>query len=164
MDPRKVTLEIDSEQSKRRARWQRNKMAERARLRKPLPTSLNQCVIDQIFAERDRRIFDYPGYTRISFGAHRSGWGTHEFHCDVWAARTALELLLKHRKISDGLIANWMAERGLAHGYAHAGRSSSLRTMVGRARKAIAIREAANTFMGREPVWPIFMLVQGDNE
>ncbi len=144
MDNCDTPRETDGMQAKRRARWRRNKRAARARLRKPIPTPLDLAVIEQIFAERDRRSDVYRIPWTMHFGAHNHGWGTHDFHFDVWATRTVLERMHGERKISDGLIANWLAENGLAHGYAHGGRSSSLRTMVSRARKAVEQLESAN--------------------
>lgn len=154
--------EDDDRQAKRRARWLRNKRTERARLKKPPPATLGPAVIEQIIAERNRRAADTRHPWQMHFGAHNHGWGTHDFHCDVWAARTILELMHEKSKISDGRIANWMAENGKTNGYAHGGRSSSLRTMVGRARKAIEILETAHNRRTGGPTWlPFNVIAEG---
>lgn len=151
-----MKLEGSDRQTKRRERWLRNKRAERARLKKPSPAPLSPAIIEQITSERDRRNADIRYPWQMLFGAHNHGWGTYEFHCDVWATRTILELMHGKPKISDGLIANWLAENERTYGYAHGSRTSSLRTMVGRARKAIEILETAHNRRTGGPTWMPF--------
>lgn len=157
--------EITPQQEKRRLRWKRNKAAERARKRKLAPAPLESAIIEQIMRERDRRAAAPSTPAAMHFGAHNHGWGTHAFHCDVWAARTVLWAQHGHRKISDGMIARWMAENDLSHGYTHGERSSSLRTMVGRARKAIEILETHITRRRPSPCWaPFSDIAENDGE
>src|SRR3990167_6013771 len=136
----------------RRARWRRLKEAQRSRNRTPQPELPPPAVVDRILQERDRRSRGFGAYPPNGGGAHNSGWGSHAFHCDVWAARAVLEQQLLGKRVSDGMIAAWMSANGLRHGYAE----SSLRTMIWRARKAISQLETAPRRSTGKPLWAPF--------
>lgn len=112
-------------------------------------------ILTQLIVERDRRLAT-PSPWVMHLGAHNHGWGTHAFRCDVWLARTVLQLQHPSKAISNGKIARWMVEKGMTHGYAHTEKSRSLQTMVSRAQKAIAVLEALKVSKTSAPYWPAF--------
>lgn len=143
--------EVEASREKQRARWRRNKRAERLRKRPAGHRPLSPDLIERIWVERDQRLANYPLFLWNHPNWHW-GRGSNAFQCDVWAVRTLLEWELGIKKISDGKIARWMVEHDLTHGY----RPASLRTMVWRAREAIAILETAEGRVKGSPCWPPF--------
>ena len=137
---------VGDQQAKRRERWRRNKRAQRSRGTPPAPALLSQDFEASVWAERDRRRETYPHWLWIN-PRWTGGRGTYAFQTDVWAVRTLLEKQHHSRKITAGMIARRMAEINLTYDF----KPSSLRTMVYRAYKAIAILEGN---VGRSPTWP----------
>lgn len=156
MEQHEKVPEIDLKQAKRRARWRRNKEAERQRKAPPPSPPLPAEIIAEVWAERERRYERGAHYMWPVPGWHY-GRGSWEFQCDVWAVKTLLAIQLHKAKPSPGMIARWMADHGLAHGYAHGEKSGSLRAMVGRALAAIAILETTKLRDWTEPAWPEFI-------
>lgn len=146
---------VISTEGKRRARWRRNKRAERERKRIPAPAELDPAIAEHVWRERDKRAQLFPEWLCFLPGWHQ-GRGSEAFQCDVWAAQTMLELQHGARKISDGMIARWMIENDLTHGYM----PNSLRTMVRRAREAIEVLEKGTMRTHKSPAWPPFQLPQ----
>ena len=144
----------DARRQRRRARWRRNKRAERSRNAKPLAALSDKRVEAEIWKECAARKERYPQYfSNVYDWRNGRGRGSFEFQCDVWAVRTLLEHTYDDRRsISDGKIARWMIQNDLSHGY----KEGSLRTMVWRARQAIAIMETTPLFGASEPFWPPF--------
>lgn len=149
MDHRDGLTQLDAKQAKNRARWLRNKREARLRNQKSPPKTLCPEIIRQIWAERDCRAADYPGYLWNVRG-WQYGRGTWEFQCDVWAVRTLLELQFDHASVTAGKVAHWMWENGLTHGYG----AASLRTMAYRAYEAIKVLETIGGRRGQGPHWP----------
>lgn len=135
----------------RKARWLRNKRAERSRNRAAQAPPLPEKLIAEIWRERDRRLENYPRY-HWNHQNWRYGRGSEEFQCEVWAVKTLLELQTPTKKISDGMISKWLVLHGVTHGY----NASSLRTMVWRARQAIEFLETVTGRAGSAPCWPPF--------
>ena len=136
---------------KRRARWRRNKRAERAR-RQPEPLlSSTEEFEARVWAERDRRRVTRPQ----CIWWHRSwtgGRASYSFQTDVWAVRTLLEKQHYPRGVTAGMVARRMAAIGLARGF----KPSSLRTMVYPAYQAIVILEGTHEASVKEHSWPTF--------
>lgn len=146
---------LEEAQEKRRARWKRNKRAERKRKRPPMSAKLSADSISEVWQERERRAEAHPGW--ITFNAKwRGGRGSWEFQCDSWAVRTLLQLEFWPRKVTAGKVARWMWSNDLQHGYNQA----SLRTMVYRAFEAIDILESVTNKAG-DPFWPPFVPTGG---
>lgn len=140
-------------QANRRARWVRNKRAERARHAPPPPLPPDPLIEKAIWAERDRRFASYPSYLwSYQDWGQGTGRGSFAFQCDVWAVKTLLKLQSPEEPVSAGQIARWMKEHGKSHGY----KPGSLRTMVWRALAAIVILESAPSRAEVSSVWPPF--------
>lgn len=144
-----------ADQESKRARWRRNKRAERERKRPIPPRELPPTVLSMIESERAHRLAKGMP-SDLSFNITNHGWGSYKFHCDVWSVRTRLRAQHPKKRITAGSVARWMRENGLSHGY----KPSSLRTMVYRAFEAIKAMEepSPNPFFGRErgPWWEAF--------
>lgn len=140
-------------QRARRARWKRNKQAERKRKAVPPLAPLPDAMKNLIWRERDRRIEAIP--TRFFYLAEALGlYGSWEFHCDVWAARTIIEIQNEGRIPTAGKVAKWMGRNQLSHGY----QPNSLRTMVYRAYEAIALYEKTQLSGTSTPIWSQFSI------
>lgn len=137
----------------RRARWKRNKQAERKRKALPPLTPLPDAILKSIWTERDRRFETIP--TSFFYLPEALGlYGSWEFHCDVWAARTIIETQHEGRRPTAGKVAKWMGRNQLSHGY----QPNSLRTMVYRAYEAIALYEATKLSGSSTPIWTQFSI------
>lgn len=131
---------------RRRARWRRNKQAERARKkqkrREPSPK-----FVDAVFAERDRRAslqsassytFRHPSFTKE---------GTWErairFTADVWAASMLVEAEFGIGEATPTRIKGKLQQLGWTHDYS----DQSLRKMIYRARERIETLETTGHLM-----------------
>lgn len=153
--PSKRSKKTVASQELKRARWRRNKRAERER-RRPLPPSeLPVEVLSAIEEESSLRLRKGKP-PDLQFNITDHGWGSHAFHCDVWSVRTRLRAQRPGARITAGTVARWMAENGLSYGY----KASSLRTMVYRAFNAISAMEQPNLSplfgRARGPWWGAF--------
>ena len=136
---------------KRRARWRRNKRAERA-CRQPEPLSLpTEDFQARVWAERDCRRANLPRCVWWD-RSWRDGRGSYAFQTDVWAVRTLLEKQHQPCGVTAGMVARRMAAIGLTHDF----KLSSLRTMVYRAYQAIVILEGRHEASVSEDSWPTF--------
>ncbi len=151
-DDREPT-DLDPGAAKRRARWARNKIAERARKAPQEPPPLDPPQIAAIWAERDRRRQIYPHFLWNHPGWH-GGRGSFEFQTDVWAVRTIIRAQTGKDRVTAGKIAQWMDANGLTHGF----KINSLRTMVYRAFEAIEILETVGRRKGDPPYWQRLVL------
>ncbi len=138
----------------RRARWRRNKRAERARKAAPLPAPLDTHLVQSIWTERNRRHENYPHFLWNHPDWHR-GRGSFAFQCDVWAVRTLLEAQKHRSPVTAGEVARWLSENDLDHGF----QTGSLRTMVYRAFEALKVLETAKRRRAAVPFWPAFSLL-----
>lgn len=145
--------EVDPRAAKQRARWVRNKRAERVRNALPEPPPLDPPQILAILEERDRRRQTYPHFLWNHPGWH-GGRGSFEFQTDVWAVRTLIRAQTGKDRVTAGKVARWMEVNGLTHGF----KVSSLRTMVYRAFEAIEILESVCRRKGDPPYWQRFVL------
>lgn len=151
----------ESIREKQRARWRRNKKAERARSKPECPPPPKE-FLAKVLAERDRRsnreavrsIWNDPKlryWTREGRSIlvnRNSGQPWIPFVADVWAARTLIEHQFGMGTATPTKIARWLTENDRLHGYA----SGSIRPMVYRALESLARLEGAGT---SEPIWPI---------
>jgi hypothetical protein len=148
-------MPIDFE--KRRARWQRNKAAERKRHKtsKQLPP-IDPDFERSIWAERDKRLDNFPwDMPRLPDGRafHRRLYEeTYDLICDVWAVEALLTSQHGSLKVSDGKIANALHDLGK---HCELERPS-LRTKVWRARQVVRYLEDAPARGGRGRYWPKF--------
>lgn len=149
MNDGSLQTEDQIELAKRRAQWRQSKRAERARkASKPSPP-VDPVTIERIWREKARREQHYPSFLWNN-PLWLGGRGTYLFQCDVWAVRTLLEQQHPLRNITAGQIARWMQANQLSHGY----KAESLRTMVWRAQKAIAVLETTPSRSGDGSLWP----------
>ena len=141
----------DSQQAKRRERWRRNKQAQRSHEKPMALASLTPEFEASVWAERDRRRLNYPGWLWTN-PQWDGGRGTYKFLTDVWAVRTLLKKQHFPRKVTAGMVGRRMAEIGLYYDY----KPGSLRTMVYRAYEAIAVLETHTNKFGEGLAWPTF--------
>jgi hypothetical protein len=154
------------DQEKQRARWRRNKSAERARSTQYAPQIPSPEFVARVMEERDRRLAvlatpgEYPYELWAGLESYRvpGTWQkvdskTQRFLADVWVART----LLKHQfgRAGATAIAKWLTESGCNPGYA----KGSLRVMVTRALDRIVLLETTAHYYRDEAFWPPFSAV-----
>ena len=143
--------------AKQRARWRRNKAAERRRIKdEKQPIPIDPIFEQSVWIERDKRLRSFPWemprqpdgspYKRRMYGE------TQALVCDVWAVELILENQTVGKKISTGQIASWLQQNGKTHGV----KASSLRTKVWRAREVVSHLENAPARKGTGQYWPAF--------
>ena len=150
-------MAIDKE--KQRARWKRNKRAERAR-KKPLrkvPHELSPDFISAVEKERERRLNVDCGGADVFRSSFYYEDGTWEkaigFAADVWAVTTILEAKWGPGSATIAAVHAELEASGRMHGYT----SQSLRKMIYKARERITILETTGLpWMHGEPFWPPF--------
>lgn len=145
---------IDEE--KRRARWRRNKSAQRDRAR-PQPRPLNSDFVRRVYAERDRRV------ELASLGAARWPEATYLFGArlgravglaaDVWLAETLHEEVWGRGTASAARICRLLQQMGRTHGYSE----GTLRKFIPKARKRIRFLETSGEpWQEGHLYWPPF--------
>lgn len=148
------------DKAKQNARWRRNKadQRKRERARRPQPPPISPEFEKQVWAERDRRLrnfpWDMPRAADGSYYRRRTREETYPLICDVWAVQTLLESQNFHPRISDGMIAEVLWDMGKTYGL----KLSSLRTRVWLAREIICHLETAPARSFQGPYWPKFPL------
>jgi hypothetical protein len=149
-------MAIDKE--KQRARWKRNKRAQRA-LQKalaPLQRPIDAEFAELVWKERDKRLNNFPWYLpRLPDGRHYKrhlNQTSYPFVCDVWAALTLLESQNPGKNISTGKIAKWLEINGRIGAFT----IGSVRMKVRRARPVIKFLEDAPARNGLGRYWPNF--------
>lgn len=148
-----------------RERWRRNKRAERQRLRekrkrdeaqRPSPPNLDADFLDQVWAERDKRLRNFPWrmphLPDRKFFKNTSNFSSQALVCDVWAAEVILAASSIGDRISDGDIAKYLIKHGRDHGV----KPSSLRTKVWRTRPIVRFLEEAPVWDRPGKYWPKF--------
>jgi len=149
-------MTIDKE--RQLARWRRNAKSRRERLKEASPESvpLPAEMEARIWAERDKRLQNFPwSVWDLKPGRYyprQTKETTYPFICDVWAAITILELQEPGREVSTRLISSFLWERGKDHGV----QKSSLRTKIKRARVIIDHLEDAPSRDFKGKYWPKF--------
>ena len=100
-------MTIDKE--KQRARWQRNKAAQRNRQKVTRPSlpPIDANFAELVWKERDKRLRNFPWYlpplpNRRYYPRNLSN-ASHPFICDVWAVLTLLESQNPGARISSGV-------------------------------------------------------------
>lgn len=144
------------DQDKRRARWQRNKQAERAR-RSPYPRILPNEFRDRVLDERDLRVDDaLRADTVIRIGHAFYEPRTYErairFAADVWAADTWLREEWGSKGAMPRRVRTWLEEHGAPHGYSE----KSLPKMLRKARGRIEQLERPQPWNRDRPIWSPF--------
>lgn len=143
---------------KQKARWKRNKADQRLREReaKPTPRPIDPEVTERVWAERDKRLRNFPwDMPRAADGSHyrrRTRENTYPLVCDVWAVKTLMESQDSFTRITDGMIAKALWDMGKNHGL----KKTSLRTKVWVARQIISHLESAPARDFRGAYWPKF--------
>lgn len=152
-----TTNAITPEQ-KRRARWRRNKEAQRNRtkLAATNEVTINEDLAKRVWAERDRRLRNFPwSLSHLPgrrFYPRRMRESSYPLVCDVWAVEILLQDGQDDKRISDGKIAKWL----IANGRSPDVKATSLRTLVGRARIVVRHLEDSPARGGHGPFWPKF--------
>ena len=139
---------IVEQQAMRRARWLRNKRAQRSREKPMAPPPLPRDVEASVWEERDRRRRDYPQWA-FCHCPWTSGKGNYDFLTDVWAVRALLLKQHQSGRVTAGMVARRMTEIGLSHGF----KPTVLRTMVYRAYGAIAFVEGKAQTLAIKTAW-----------
>lgn len=148
------------DKKKQRARWQRNKQAERARKRSQ-PRKLSPQFERAVFFERDWRLREGLGGMSCWKGAERfyrvndPRDRAYALMADVWAARTLIEARISPRRASPTLIRDELKRLGYTHGYT----DGSLRKLIYKALERIKRQETESDNWWRSPQhvhWPPF--------
>lgn len=137
-----------------RARWKRNKQAERER-KSSFPQPLAQSYIDQIMFERDRRAEAFDGTPNVIRPNHfYFESGTYEralrFLANVWAADLILEAEWGPGGAKPRRVAKWFKQHGICHGYS----DLSFPKMLSTARSRIKELEEPYVLNSGKPIWP----------
>lgn len=141
-----------------RARWRRNKHDQRKREKatKPKPRSIHPDLKASVWAERDKRLRNFPWWVwDLKDGRYyprQTRPETYPFICDVWAAITLLQHQYPYQDLTNGMIGKFLWESQKSGGVKRA----SLRTKVPRARLIIEHLEDAPALDFRGPYWPKF--------
>lgn len=144
------------DQDKRRARWQRNKRAERAR-RSPYPRILPNEFKDRVLKERDLRVDEAmradtvirPGHSFFEPGTYERAI---RFAADVWAADTWLKGEWGTKGAMPRRVAAWLAMHGGPHSYTE----KSLPKMIRKARERVVQLERPLPWNWDRPIWAPF--------
>ena len=146
------------DKAKQRARWKRNKQAQRnrERLAKPKLQPIDPQIEASVWVERDRRLRNFPWWIwdlkEKRFYPRQTRAETYPFICDVWAAITLLETQTQGSKITNVMIGEFLWVRGKRHGV----KKASFRTKIPRAKKIIGHLEEAPALDFRGAYWPKF--------
>lgn len=142
------------DQDKQRARWKRNKAAERAR-RSPYPKSPSSQFRVRLLTERDRRASTddqsviRPGHHFFESGAYERAI---RFAADVWAADTWLKEEWGPKGAMPRRVAKWLETHGAPHDYSE----KSLPKMIRKARLRIELLERPWPWNFDKPIWAAF--------
>jgi hypothetical protein len=147
-----ASMGVDIE--KQRARWRRNKRAERQR-KAPGRVDVSAEFRATVFSERDRRakLSREASYSiRLdSFYASGSWEKAISFAADVWAATVLIEAEWGDGKATPTRILRLLQSMGRTHGYTE----QSLRKMIYKARERVHMLETrGHPWSPDEPFWP----------
>lgn len=147
-------MAIDKE--KQRARWQRNKKAERKR-KSTYPRELSPQLVARVIKERNRRISETPYvgvYWRHADYFKAGSWEKALcFAADVWAADVILKEEWGPKGAKPSRVAAWIE----AHGHPHTYACETMRKMIYKARQRIKVLETRGLISEPGRVfWPQF--------
>jgi hypothetical protein len=147
-------MQDDPRGETQRARWRQDKSNQRARQRPPTPPPPPDELVEDVMAERDRRLVrEYAMWRHPEMVTHAYRYTLLEFSADVWAAKVLLEHQYGVGRAAPTKIVRWLVANGRTHGC----QENSLRTMVYRAFQKISRLEAEPYLYDRtETVWPPF--------